>query len=87
MCAERLGYFHHFIIDTNYITEEGESKNGKQFRIIEYTGPQWSASASAMVEDNDKSINDYRSLYKINYKWYEVSPVGKLQMKLIICHN
>ena len=85
LCADRHAYFHHFIVEANYVKEDGGSKNGKEFGIIEYTGPQWAASASAMVEITQRSLDDYGTVYKINYAKGEVSPGGKLQMNISGC--
>ena len=79
LCTPRPLYFHHFIVAANYVKEGRRPKNGKQFEIIEFDGPQ--VTTKARVVAAQKSLNDYGELYKINYPYGEALDRGKVQIK------
>ena len=82
LCTERDLYFHHFIVTANYVKEDRRPRNGKQFEIIEFNGPQVGTKAKVVAEQ--KNLNDFTNLWKVNYLDGEAFGSGMSQFNMII---
>ena len=70
------------LLRRNYVKEGRRPRNGKQFEIIEFDGPQLVTKARVVAAQ--KSLSDYEDIYKINYSYGEAFDSGKILMKLVL---